>query len=84
MKALNLPILLIILAIASFFLLCGETNALSMRTPREIVVQRGDTLWSIAVRLEPYEDPRQTIDRIMSLNELDSMQIKPGQLLYVP
>ena len=84
MKALNPMLLLIILAIASFFLFCNSTNALSVRIPRELTVQQGDTLWSIAVRLVPEEDPRQTIDRIVSLNGLASMEIKPGQLLYVP
>ncbi len=84
MKALNPPVLLIVLLIAAFFLFCAGTNAWSTRKPRDITVGPGDTLWSIAVRSAPEEDPRRTIEEIMSLNSLTTPLIRPGQHLFVP
>jgi nucleoid-associated protein YgaU len=48
------------------------------------VVQRGDTLWGIAVRLAgPTSDPRPLVDAIASLNRSDGTVV-PGQTLQIP
>lgn len=47
----------------------------------EIVVQPGDTLWSIARNKAPDEDPRDVIGAIRELNDLSSADIFPGQTL---
>ncbi|MBX6350466.1 MAG: LysM peptidoglycan-binding domain-containing protein [Clostridia bacterium] len=51
---------------------------------RVYVVQPGDTLWSIATRLAPAEDPRAWIARVMERNGLSSPVIRPGEALALP
>lgn len=46
------------------------------------VVQPGDTLWSIARDLDPAEDVRLTVDRLVALNGGSPLQV--GQRLVLP
>jgi len=48
------------------------------------VVLEGDTLWSIAERVAPGEDPRPLVDAIAAANGVDPGAIVPGQTLLVP
>lgn len=48
------------------------------------VVRSGDTLWSIARRLAPADDPRLVVDSISAANELDAGSLAPGQVLVIP
>jgi nucleoid-associated protein YgaU len=50
----------------------------------QVVVERGDSLWSIAVRAEPDADPRLVIQQITDLNALPGAVVVPGQRLWVP
>jgi hypothetical protein len=49
-----------------------------------VVVQPGDTLWSIAQRSDPAADPRAAVQEIVSLNDLHGVALQPGQRLRVP
>jgi hypothetical protein len=49
-----------------------------------VVVQPGQTLWSIAAAAEPTADPRTVVQEIMSANALTGATITAGQLLWVP
>lgn len=49
-----------------------------------VVVQPGDSLWSIAGAALPGEDPRSVVLRIRELNGLGDWPIVPGQRLVVP
>jgi hypothetical protein len=49
-----------------------------------VVVQSGDTLWSLAERVAPEEDPRAVVDAIVELNGLDSVDLAPGMELQLP
>ena len=49
-----------------------------------VVVQPGQTLWSIALRAEPAADPRVVISRIEEFNALSSDVVVPGERLWVP
>ena len=51
---------------------------------RTYVVHGGDTLWSIAARVTPSEDPRPVVARIQQANHLGAGAIVPGQTLTVP
>jgi LysM domain len=51
---------------------------------RTWVVQPGETLWSIAVRLDPDTDPRETVARIESMNDLAGSGVLAGQEIFVP
>lgn len=51
----------------------------------EITVASGDTLWDIAVAVDPSADPRATIDRIERLNAMTpGTVLQAGQSLLVP
>jgi nucleoid-associated protein YgaU len=51
---------------------------------RRYVVIAGDTLWGIAVRLCPDEDPRPLMDAIAEANDVDPGALRPGQTLIIP
>ena len=76
------------MAFAAFTLLggpavsTGETHHPAQHT---VVVRGGETLWDIATRIAPGEDPRSVIADIVDLNNLpDAGSIRVGQQLYVP
>lgn len=49
------------------------------------VVKAGDTLWAIAARLAPGQDPRPWVQRIQSSNAgLDAGSLHAGQTLFLP
>jgi len=51
----------------------------------QLVVEPGQTLWDIATRIAPDEDPRVVIDEIVDMNALESSgAIQAGMPLYVP
>lgn len=51
----------------------------------QLVVEPGQTLWDIATRIAPEEDPRVVIDEIVDMNALESSgAILAGMPLYVP
>ncbi len=50
---------------------------------RIVQVEAGDTLWSIATRAAPGEDPRDLIDEIEELNGLDG-SLRVGSEIAVP
>jgi nucleoid-associated protein YgaU len=49
-----------------------------------VVVQPGDTLWSIASSLHDDGDVRAVVDEIQQLNGLRGTEIRPGQTLLLP
>lgn len=51
---------------------------------RTYVVRPGDTLWSIATRFEPSDDPRLVVASITSANGVDAGDLVPGQQLSIP
>jgi LysM repeat protein len=53
-------------------------------TTPTVVVRSGDTLWSIAARYVPSDDPFATIDQIRELNGLSGYTIRAGQRLTLP
>ena len=49
-----------------------------------VVVQPGESLWSIAQTIAPGADPRETVSRIRDLNGMTSAVVVKGQSLIVP
>jgi LysM domain len=79
------------LALAIAMATAGGARAASPGQPgsshqgmHEIVVQPGQTLWSIASAAEPTADPRLIVPQIMAANGLTSTDVAAGQLLWVP
>ncbi|MDT0304713.1 LysM peptidoglycan-binding domain-containing protein [Streptomonospora wellingtoniae] len=59
-------------------------SALREGEPSTVVVRDGDTLWSIAERVRPGDDPRSTVHEIVRVNGLSESEIEPGQELVMP
>jgi nucleoid-associated protein YgaU len=51
--------------------------------PHLYVVRPGDTLWSIARRIQD-GDPRPLVDAIQAANRADPGALAPGQVLLIP
>jgi nucleoid-associated protein YgaU len=62
----------------------GSTSAPRPVSSSSYVVREGDTLWSIAERVSPGEDPRPLVDAIASTNRVDPGHLIPGQTLLLP
>ena len=60
------------------------SNEASNSTTTQIVVAPGETLWTIAARVNPEIDPRAVIDQIMDLNVINGSNVYAGQVLLVP
>ncbi len=50
----------------------------------QIVVAPGETLWTIAARVNPEIDPRAVIEDIKALNVINGSEVYAGQVLLVP
>jgi hypothetical protein len=50
----------------------------------KVMVESGQSLWSIAASAEPDADPRDVIEQIRTLNSLPGYQLSAGQVLWVP
>ncbi len=86
----RLLLLMVVLALAfaAFTLLSSpavSTDQTHHATQHTVVVGAGQTLWDIATRIAPGEDPRTVIADIVDLNQLpDAGSIRIGQQLFVP
>jgi LysM domain len=78
----------VVAAFVAFTLLGGpaaSTDASHHSQAKTVVVRPRQTLWDIATRAAPGQDPRTMIAEIMDLNSLtDPGSIRVGQPLYVP
>lgn len=50
----------------------------------EVAVSPGDTLWSVASAAPTDDDVRAVMAQIAELNNLESSELEPGEVLYVP
>ncbi|GAA3404659.1 LysM peptidoglycan-binding domain-containing protein [Paenibacillus hodogayensis] len=63
----------------------GEVQAGAIRTYEHVVVQPGDSLWSIAEgRAKKSEDIRVYIEKLKKVNGLSSSAVRAGQVLQLP
>ena len=62
----------------------GDGDELRLAGVRSVVVEPGDTLWSIASAVGGDGDVRVLIDEIQHLNGLGSADLLPGQTLQLP
>jgi nucleoid-associated protein YgaU len=59
-------------------------DGLRLAGESSVVVESGDTLWSIASSVAGGQDVREVVAQIRRLNELDSADLMPGQVLQLP
>jgi hypothetical protein len=62
--------------------ICANTDDKAIEF-EEVVVEYNDTLWTIACRYRPGEDPRKVVWHIKKLNQCGA-QIRPGQTVKIP
>jgi nucleoid-associated protein YgaU len=62
----------------------GADGGLHLAGVSSVVVEPGDTLWSIAASVADGEDVRAVVDRIQELNRLEGSALTPGQVLQLP
>jgi len=65
-------------------MLAGSDRDLRLAGVQSVVVQPGDTLWSIAGAVSGDGDVRDVVDRIQELNGLSGTVLIPGQVLELP
>jgi Tfp pilus assembly protein FimV len=79
--------LAIVLVVALFLLVApGLARGVGPDRPAPrvtYVVEPGDTLWSIARRVAPGEDPRPVVDRLIEANDVRG-GLRTGQELSIP
>jgi hypothetical protein len=51
---------------------------------QQATVQPGETLWAVAQRIAPKNDPREVIAQIRRINHLGSSALRAGQQLLLP
>jgi nucleoid-associated protein YgaU len=65
-------------------LLGGGGSGLELMGTSSVVVEPGDTLWSLAGTVAGDRDVREVVDEIQLLNRLADARIEPGQVLRLP
>ncbi len=60
------------------------TGSSAHTTFEYVTVQSGQSLWGIAEKVAPSADPRDVIADIISLNQLQSAVVTPGQRIAIP
>ena len=92
MKKTRLPNKFIVLCAVAFVvgIMCGLIFSTFASEPAEVkrvefVVSKGDTLWDIADAYTDSEyDIRYTIYRIKEINNMDTSEVHPGEVIVVP
>ncbi|WP_166869120.1 LysM peptidoglycan-binding domain-containing protein [Salinibacterium sp. ZJ70] len=77
-----LALVLTISAFSSAPAQAGSTA--SSATFEYVTVASGESLWELAEWIAPESDPRDVISAIVSLNQLATTDVHPGQRLAVP
>jgi nucleoid-associated protein YgaU len=72
------------LACAAAFLLGEAIPSRGSAPPRHHTVHAGETLWGIAERAYPGDDPREAVFRIRDANHIPGSTIVTGQELVLP
>ncbi len=49
-----------------------------------ITVAAGESLWDVAAWVAPDADPREVVAQFVSLNQLTTTEVQPGQRLAIP
>jgi cbb3-type cytochrome oxidase subunit 3 len=80
----HLVLFLFILFFALIFFYYSAGKRQGQAPAREVTVEKGDTLWEIALRYYPHTDPRKPVAAIKNLNNLKTSVIYAGQKLRLP
>lgn len=61
----------------------GPDSPIPADAPATVVVEPGDSLWSIARSVAPDADARAVVQELLERNRLDSSQVRIGERLVV-
>lgn len=76
--------LIMIFTVTSLFTLVVNARV-NQDTPMALdYVETGDTLWNMSEEYAGDMDIREYISKVIGINDLNSSNIKPGELLYFP
>ncbi|MFC4223246.1 LysM peptidoglycan-binding domain-containing protein [Lysinibacter cavernae] len=84
---LGVTVLMLLVGMCGVFFVSGAAVASSGASDNSfnyVTVNAGESMWSLASDLDPSSDPRDVISDIVSLNQLTSTDIEPGQRLAIP
>lgn len=79
-----------LVALALWFgLNSGMAGATSATNPASVTIEHvtvtpGESLWQVAQKIAPRQDPRDVVAAIVTFNGLQSSVVMPGQSLAVP
>ncbi|HYE83987.1 MAG TPA: LysM peptidoglycan-binding domain-containing protein [Clostridia bacterium] len=76
--------IIMIIAVSSVFTLAVSAKGSSEAALTAEYVEEGDTIWSLSTNYAGDMDIREYISKVMDINDLQSANIKPGDLLYFP
>lgn len=77
------------LVIAAFAFALNGGGATASRTGSDqpfqyVTVDAGESLWQVAEQIAPHADPRDVIDQLVQLNQLESTDVFAGVRLAIP
>lgn len=78
---------ILFVSILSFILIASFTSNIvsgNAENTHSIVVRQGDTVWSIASKIDTERDIRELVHEIQSKNTIVNSNIRPGQKLIIP
>ena len=68
-----------------FSINAGVATATTSSTPLQtFTMPAGESLWQVAIEIAPNADPRDFIADVVSVNQLASTNVQPGQTLEIP
>ena len=62
----------------------AASDSVATAPVEQITVLPGDTLWSVAKRIAPDNDPREVVAQIRDINDLSTSELQVGQQLFLP
>jgi len=78
----------VILALSFGISIFGITGSFAGSAPGAtlefVTVQSGDSLWGLATKYAPSQDPRDWIARVVMINALETVELTPGQQIALP
>jgi len=80
--AVPLPIAAAVTGIGALGAAAGTQG--SAATFSYVTVEPGESLWQVAQEVAPTADPRDVVADILTLNNLSSGEVQPGQRLAIP
>ena len=84
LAAAPLVVLALVLAVNGGVALASTAAAPSAAAFDYVTISAGESLWDVAETIAPDADPRDVIADIVSLNQLSSEDVEPGQRLALP